>query len=49
MARLDHLPGVADDEQRADRLALAAFTADLDGEIDDELERLQWYFRLKIS
>ena len=32
---------VADDEQRADRLALAAFAADVDGQIDDDLERVE--------
>ena len=38
---VQHLAGVADDEHRADRLSLAAFAADLDGQVDHGLERLQ--------
>ena len=32
---------VADDEERAHRLALAAFAADLDGQVDDDLQGVQ--------
>ena len=49
MARLNHLAGVADHEQRPDRLALAALPADLDGEIDNQLERLERHLRLEVS
>ena len=40
-AEAQHLAMVADDEQRADRLALAAFAADVDRQIDDRLERVE--------
>ena len=33
--------GVADDDQGADGLALAALAADLDGDVDDGLQRLE--------
>src|SRR5690606_13130299 len=35
-----HVAGITDNQQGADRLALAALAADLDGDVDDGLERL---------
>ena len=36
-----HLARVADHEQRAHRLALAPVAADLDGQVDDDLQRIE--------
>ena len=41
MAAGQHLARIADDEQRAHRLALAPFAADRHGDIDHRLERVQ--------
>ena len=40
---------IADDEQRAHRLAFAAFAADVDGQIDHRLERVERDARLELA
>ncbi len=40
---------IAHDEQRAHRLALAAFAANVDGQVDDRLQRLQRNARLELA
>jgi pimeloyl-ACP methyl ester carboxylesterase len=44
LALCQNSSGIADDEECSDRLSFAAFTADFQSEIDDQLERLQRYF-----
>ena len=41
MAAGHYLTGVADDEERADRLSLAAFAADFDCHVDDGFQRIE--------
>ena len=42
-----HVAGIADDDQRADGLSLAALAADLDGDVDDRLQGLERDRRLE--
>lgn len=49
LAVIEHLAGVADDEHRADGLAFAPLAANLDGQVDHHLERLQGNPRLQLA
>ena len=44
-----HLARVADDEHGADRLALAAFPADLGGQVHDGPQRFQRHLRVELA